>query len=208
MTLPYACGWALGVWVCLISVQYYHISRTSRPEKVITCSVLLSPVLFHSFSPDQLRQRAVGIYFPSVDLRGPRLWQAIKKSEEKNRSMCQCVSAHMNVKEKAVNVHTFMWDFSQPWYKQYRPSISALLLLEKNYLFLCTKCSWASSHNVHRYTGWKKEKLNAIWSRARCVWISPPARFDLNQFNCFVYLLFQDLNKSLSPAYQRYPQVW
>lgn len=31
-----------------------------------------------------------------------------KKSEEKKRSMCQCVHVHMNVKENTINVHTFM----------------------------------------------------------------------------------------------------
>ncbi len=102
--------------------------------------------------------------------------------------MCQCVFVQCVHVHNTINIHTFMWHFSQPWYKQYRSSISALLLLKKNNLFLYTIYYYCPTDEGECFIQEKKRKVTA--------WISPPARFDLNQFNCFVCLLFQDLNKS------------
>lgn len=158
VTLPFACGWALGVCVRLISVQYYHISRTSRPEKVITCSVLLSPVLFHSFLPSQLRQRAAGIYFPSVDLWGPELSQAIKNLRRKS-ALCQCVYVHMNVKENAKKTFTHLCEIFHS---------SDINNIDRQFQHYCY---WRKTTYFYvKYAAGSPVILSPRWRKAHCMW--------------------------------------
>lgn len=68
-----------------------------------------------------------------------------KKSEEEKRCMCQRVHAHTNVKENAINAHTFMCDFFHS--RDIKISIcnSSIVVIGEKQLILCAKGSWVFS---------------------------------------------------------------
>lgn len=111
-------SWAAQVFL-INNVLYYHISQTSRPEKVITSAVLLSPVFIFLVFAWPTRLEGGRHLFPVWRFMNGLAWlrQTIKNRKEERKLQggvvngIVCRSTHgTELLPKPVNIHAFLWE--------------------------------------------------------------------------------------------------